>query len=69
MLFQNLLSLCKDRGTNFAEVERATGLSRGTMCRWDKNTPSVDKVKIVADHFGVTVDELLTEPKEEATDG
>ena len=68
MLFKNLLALCKERGTTFAEVERETGLGKGTIRRWGDNAPSVDKVKTVADHFGVTVDYLLTdhEPTEVA---
>lgn len=72
MLLQNIVSLCKERGTNLAEVEKNSGISKGTMCRWGKNTPSVDKVKAVADYFGVTVDELLTDhdtDEEAATDG
>lgn len=61
MLFKNLLALCKERGTTFAEVEREAGLGKGTIRRWGDNAPSVDKVKTVADHFGVTVDYLLTD--------
>lgn len=69
MLFQNLVALCKVRGTTFAEIERETGLGKGTIRRWGENSPSVDKVKTVADHLGVTVDALLTEDEEAATDG
>ena len=63
MLLQNIVSLCNERGITLAEAERSSGIAKGTMCRWGKNTPSVDKVKAVADFFGVTVDELLEAQK------
>ena len=72
MLLQNIVSLCNERGITLAEAERSSGIAKGTMCRWGKNTPSVDKVKAVADFFGVTVDELLTDhdtDEEAAADG
>jgi transcriptional regulator with XRE-family HTH domain len=51
--------LCKSKRIPIYELEDKLGLSRTSISRWDKNSPSVDKVKKVADFLGVTVDELL----------
>lgn len=51
--------LCKERKLPVIKLEEETGISRNSIARWDKNIPSVDKVKRVADRLGVTVDELL----------
>ena len=57
----NIKSLCDKAGTTFAELERNVGFGNGTIARWDEKVPSVSRVKIVADYFGVTVDDLLKE--------
>lgn len=59
MLHENILHLCKENGTTFAEVERELGFGKGTIRRWGEHSPSIDKVKAVADYFGVTVNDLL----------
>lgn len=57
--------LCNERGTNFKQLELSLGFGNGTIARWGDSPPSVIKVKAVADYFGVTVDELLTEGGED----
>lgn len=42
-------------------LEEICNLGNGTIRRWDKNSPSLDKVKRVASFFGVTLDELTRE--------
>lgn len=59
MIATNIKRLCDARGTTFCEVERATGLGNGVIRRWDESSPRIDKLKLVADYFGVTVDELM----------
>ena len=51
--------LCKEQKITIGSLEQKTGISRNAISRWDKNSPSVDKVKKVADFLGVTVDDLL----------
>ena len=58
-LLENISELCKSRRITFAELERSTGLGNGTVRRWNEMNPRVDKLKLVADFFGVTIDELL----------
>ena len=62
-------SLAMQRGIGLATLDATLGFGNGTIGKWDKFNPSVDKVKKVADYFGVSVDYLLTgeqkEPREE----
>ena len=61
-LLERIKALCKERGLDLRSLEDGAGITRNTMCRWGENTPSVDKVKRVADFLGVSVDDLLREP-------
>lgn len=63
-MLENIRTLCKARGVSLLEVERSCGLAQRTIYRWDDSTPAVDKVKAVADYFGVSVDSLLSSESE-----
>ena len=62
MIFTNVSRLCKERGVSIARLERDLGIGNATIRNWNVSSPTVDKLKLVADYFGVTLDELLTEP-------
>lgn len=59
MIFSNILKLCKKNKISIARLEREVGLGNATVRGWKESTPKVDTLKLVADYFGVTVDELL----------
>ena len=65
MIFANVSRLCRERGISIARLERDLGIGNATIRNWNVSSPTVDKLKRVADYFGVTLDELLqkTEPK------
>lgn len=44
----------KELGMTVEEVEQKSGLGKRTIYSWDKNSPSVDKVKRVADLLDTT---------------
>ena len=58
-LVERIRRLCAEHDISVRQLELATGLTERTIGRWDVSTPSVDKVKKVADYFGVTVDYLI----------
>lgn len=58
-MLDNIRALCAAHKVSLSELEKACGLGRNTVTRWNTNEPSVYKVKAVADFFGVTVDSLL----------
>ena len=66
-LIERIKALCKERGITLKDLEDGAGITQNTMGRWGENTPSVDKVKRVADFLGVSVDDLLREPEETDT--
>lgn len=70
MLKERIRVLAKLKGVGIPSVEKALGFGNGTILKWEKSSPSADKLKMVADYFGVTVDYLLTgeEKKPQAVD-
>lgn len=65
-MLKRIKSICESKGVSLRQLEQEAGLALNTISRWEKNKPSIDKVKKVADTLGVTMDELLRE--EEADD-
>lgn len=61
LIAENIKTLCKSKGITIAELERTIGLGNGTIRRWNWNSPSLNKVRKVAEYFGVSVDDLLAE--------
>lgn len=61
MIYKNILSLCRERGLSISRLEREAGLGNATVRGWETSSPTVEKLKLVADYFGVTVDDLLKE--------
>ena len=52
--------MCVKKGISIAKLEKETGIGNGTIGRWDKSSPTVEKIKKVADYFGVSVDALIS---------
>ena len=57
-LISRIKSLCQDRGITLNQLEKLIGL-KGTIARWEDHSPSLDKVRVVAQFFGVSVSELI----------
>lgn len=58
-LVENIQNLCREKGTTQTALERALSFGKGTISKWDKSSPSMDKVEKVANYFHVSVDCLL----------
>ena len=58
-MYNQIRNLCKKNNISVSELEAKMDFSRGSICKWDVNIPSITKVKAVADYFNVTVDDLL----------
>lgn len=65
MIYENIRKLCQAAGISISRLERETGLGNGTVCRWRQCDPTVSKLKVVADYFGITIDDLLHTPATE----
>lgn len=60
-MYERIKKLCQERGINIKSLEHELGFSNGTIHFWKKGSPRVDRLKAVADYFGVTVDYLITD--------
>ncbi len=70
-IVERIKELCASRGITLNQLAKAVGL-KSTIARWEDHEPSVDKVRLVAQYFGVTVSEVLGEKEEPvgvSTDG
>ncbi len=64
-MYLKIKKLCNKQGISVNELENKLHFSRGSICKWDKSIPNVNKVKLVADFFQVSIDYLLSEKDEE----
>ena len=59
LIFENIKKLCNEHGTSIFALEKTLGIGNGVISRWKESSPRVETLKLVADYFGVTVDDLL----------
>lgn len=57
-LTEIIKTLCDGKNTTFAGLERDLHLGQGTIRKWDKSSPSIEKLQKVADYFNVSIDYL-----------
>lgn len=58
-LYDKIKVLANKQKISIRALEETLGYGNGTIRRWDKQTPGVDKLSRVADYFEVSVDYLL----------
>ena len=61
LILDNIRAICEKRGISTFMLERELGFGDGTITKWKTASPTIGKLKRVADYFGVTVDDLLRE--------
>jgi hypothetical protein len=59
MLLATINTLCKQNSITVTELERILEFGNGTIHKWDKGKPAIDKVIKVAEYFSVGVDDLI----------
>ena len=64
-IFDRIMSLLRKKGMTQADLSRATGISTGLISQWKKRmqSPSAEKLKLIADYFNVSTDYLLGNEK------
>lgn len=58
-IYENVKKACAERGTSVFALESKLGFPRGSIYKWNKNIPGVDKVKAVADELEKPVEYFL----------
>lgn len=64
MLYEKIEKLCEARGITVYALEKATGLSPGSIIKWKKSVPNFSNIQAVAEYFGVSTDYFKSERKE-----
>lgn len=62
MYYENFKTLCENADVTPGEVSRHTWVASSTLTMWKQGvyTPKVDKLKKIADYFGVSLNYLQT---------
>lgn len=62
MSYSLFKKLCDSKGVRPSDVSKATGIGSSTLTSWKqgKYEPKADKLQLIADYFGVSVEYLLT---------
>lgn len=58
-LKDRIKQLASEHAMSIAELERKLNFANGSISKWDKQSPSMDRITIVADYFNVTTDYLI----------
>lgn len=64
-IFYIIKNLCDKNKITIFELEKQIGVSRGILYTWKKSSPSVEKVKRVAEYFNISMDYLVNHQIEE----
>lgn len=59
-VFVRIKQLARDKKISISQIEQELRFGNGTIRRWDTNSPSIEKVLLVAKKLNVSVDYLLT---------
>jgi len=65
---ENIKMLCRQRGITIAELERNLGFGNGSISYWAKSSPPYNRLQMVAEYLGVSVQKLAGE-EEPPTNG
>lgn len=66
-MVEKIRRLCNVQGKTLASLEKECGLGSGTINKWDKSSPSVNKVVAVAAVLGVPVISLIEDEVSEGS--
>ena len=65
-LLERIQFLCDQRGISVAELERQAGIAQRTIYKWGRQSPSAERLQMVADYLGVSVDYLLGRERDDS---
>lgn len=64
-LYENIRNVAKTKGISINRLEKELGFARSSINKFNKNTPSAEKLQQIADYLDVTVDHLMTGEEKE----
>lgn len=51
---------CTENNKSINAIEKECGLGHGTIRRWNENSPTIDKAKLVADILQISLEWMIT---------
>lgn len=64
-LYENIKKACNDKGISINKLEIELELPRSSISKYNKNSPSIDKVQKIANYLEVPLENLTTGKREE----
>lgn len=66
-LYKKFAELLEKTNKTAYQVSKDTGIAQSVLSDWKngRSNPKVDKLKILADYFGVSIDYFLDEPSKD----
>ena len=58
-LYENIRDIAKTKGLSINRLEQELGFARSSINKFNKNTPSIEKLQQISERLGVTVDNLM----------
>ncbi|HJA92098.1 MAG TPA: helix-turn-helix domain-containing protein [Candidatus Eisenbergiella merdipullorum] len=70
-LYERIRDIAKSKGFSVNRLEQELGFARSSISKFNRNTPSAEKIQQIADFLNVSVDYILNgkevdEPKEQS---
>ena len=65
MVYKKIKELAQKKKISISELERRAGLSNGSISKWKQSTPNPERLKRLAEYFGVSFDYLITGEEKE----
>ena len=64
-MYKKYKELLKNSGKTSYQVSKDTGIGENTLSQWKngRSTPKIDKLKVIADYFGVSIEYFLEDTK------
>lgn len=59
LLVKSIRDLCKKNNIAISQLETELNFGAGLISRWNKNSPSIDKIVDIADYFHVSLNEVV----------
>ena len=63
MIYDIIKEICLKKKKSISSLEKAAGLSNGSISKWNESSPTVDKLMAVADELEVSLEELIGNKK------
>ena len=65
MIYDNVKAIAETKGYTIASLEKAAGLSNGTIGKWQVSSPNIENLLKVARTLHVTVNTLVKPARED----